>query len=206
MGFYDKYILPTFLNCACGTKPMQYQRKKIVPFAKGDVLEIGIGSGLNLPFYDLDQINKIWGLDPSEELNSMAKKVARDIDIDVDLIIGGAEEIPLPENSIDTILLTYTLCTIPKVKDSIKEIERVLKPSGSMLFCEHGLAPDEKVAKWQQRLNPYWKKIAGGCNLNRDIPKIIQDSSFKITKLETMYLPSTPKFAGFNYWGEVKVS
>ena len=206
MGFYDKYILPTFLNCACGTKPMQYQRKKIVPFAKGEVLEIGIGSGLNLPFYDLDQINKIWGLDPSEELNSMAKKVARDIDIDVDLIIGGAEEIPLPENSIDTILLTYTLCTIPKVKDSIKEIERVLKPSGSMLFCEHGLAPDEKVAKWQQRLNPYWKKIAGGCNLNRDIPKIIQDSSFKITKLETMYLPSTPKFAGFNYWGEVKVS
>tara|TARA_B100000686_G_scaffold140897_1_gene148460 strand:+ start:5883 stop:6503 length:621 start_codon:yes stop_codon:yes gene_type:complete len=206
MGFYDKYILPTFLNCACGTKPMQYQRKKIVPFAKGDVLEIGIGSGLNLPFYDLDQINKIWGLDPSEELNSMAEKVARDIDIDVDLIIGGAEEIPLPENSIDTILLTYTLCTIPKVKDSIKEIERVLKPSGSMLFCEHGLAPDEKVAKWQQRLNPYWKKIAGGCNLNRDIPKIIQDSSFKITKLETMYLPSTPKFAGFNYWGEVKVS
>ena len=136
----------------------------------------------------------------------MAKKVARDIDVDVDLIIGGAEEIPLPENSIDTILLTYTLCTIPKVKDSIKEIERVLKPSGSMLFCEHGLAPDEKVAKWQQRLNPYWKKIAGGCNLNRDIPKIIQDSSFKITKLETMYLPSTPKFAGFNYWGEVKVS
>ena len=206
MGFYDKYILPTFLNCACGTKPMQYQRKKIVPFAKGDVLEIGIGSGLNLPFYDLDQINKIWGLDPSEELNSMAEKVARDIDVDVDLIIGGAEEIPLPENSIDTILLTYTLCTIPKVKDSIKEIERVLKPSGSMLFCEHGLAPDEKVAKWQQRLNPYWKKIAGGCNLNRDIPKIIQDSSFKITKLETMYLPSTPKFAGFNYWGEVKVS
>ena len=206
MGFYDKYILPTFLNCACGTKPMQYQRKKIVPFAKGEVLEIGIGSGLNLPFYDLDKINKIWGLDPSEELNSMAEKVARDIDIDVDLIIGGAEEIPLPENSIDTILLTYTLCTIPKVKDSIKEIERVLKPSGSMLFCEHGLAPDEKVAKWQQRLNPYWKKIAGGCNLNRDIPKIIQDSSFKITKLETMYLPSTPKFAGFNYWGEVKVS
>ena len=206
MGFYDKYILPTFLNCACGTKPMQYQRKKIVPFAKGEVLEIGIGSGLILPFYDLDKINKIWGLDPSEELNSMAKKVARDIDVDVDLIIGGAEEIPLPENSIDTILLTYTLCTIPKVKDSIKEIERVLKPSGSMLFCEHGLAPDEKVAKWQQRLNPYWKKIAGGCNLNRDIPKIIQDSSFKITKLETMYLPSTPKFAGFNYWGEVKVS
>ena len=204
MSFYDKYILPSFLNCACGTKPMQYQRKKIVPLAKGDVLEIGIGSGLNLPFYDLDKINKIWGLDPSEELNAMAKKVAKDID--TDLVIGGAEEIPLPENSIDTILLTYTLCTIPKVKDSIKEIERVLKPSGSMLFCEHGLAPDEKVAKWQQRLNPYWKKIAGGCNLNRDIPKIIQDSSFKITKLETMYLPSTPKFAGFNYWGEVRVS
>ena len=162
MSFYDKYILPSLINCACGTKPMRYQRQKIVPLAEGSVLEIGIGSGLNLPFYDLGKINKIWGLDPSTELNSMAKNVSTTIDVEVDFIIAGAEEIPLPDNSIDTVLLTYTLCTIAEVKDSIREMERVLKASGRMLFCEHGLAPDEKVVKWQERLNPFWKKIEPG--------------------------------------------
>ncbi|MCS5543837.1 MAG: class I SAM-dependent methyltransferase [SAR86 cluster bacterium] len=206
MSFYDKYILPSLINCACGTKPMRYQRQKIVPLAEGSVLEIGIGSGLNLPFYDLGKINKIWGLDPSTELNSMAKNVSTTIDVEVDFIIAGAEEIPLPDNSIDTVLLTYTLCTIAEVKDSIREMERVLKASGRMLFCEHGLAPDEKVVKWQERLNPFWKKIAGGCHLNRNIPEIIEDSKFKIVKVESMYLPRTPKFAGFNYWGEARVS
>ena len=206
MNFYDKYILPSLINCGCGTKPMRYQRQKIVPLAEGSVLEIGIGSGLNLPFYDLGKINKIWGLDPSTELNSMAKNVSTTIDVEVDFIIGGAEEIPLPDNSIDTVLLTYTLCTIAEVKDSIREMERVLKTSGRMLFCEHGLAPDEKVVRWQERLSPYWKKIAGGCHLNRNIPKIIEDSKFKIVKLESMYLPKTPKFAGFNYWGEARLS
>ena len=206
MNFYDKYILPSLINCACGTKPMRYQRQKIVPLAEGSVLEIGIGSGLNLPFYDLGKINKIWGLDPSKELNNMAKNISTTIDVEVDFIIGGAEEIPLPDNSIDTVLLTYTLCTIAEVKDSIREMERVLKASGRMLFCEHGLAPDEKVVKWQERLNPFWKKIAGGCHLNRNIPEIIEDSKFKIVKVESMYLPRTPKFAGFNYWGEARVS
>ncbi|MAS58902.1 MAG: SAM-dependent methyltransferase [Gammaproteobacteria bacterium] len=206
MNFYDKYILPSLINCGCGTKPMRYQRQKIVPLAEGSVLEIGIGSGLNLPFYDLGKINKIWGLDPSKELNNMAKNISTTIDVEVDFIIGGAEEIPLPDNSIDTVLLTYTLCTIAEVKDSIREMERVLKTSGRMLFCEHGLAPDEKVVRWQERLSPYWKKIAGGCHLNRNIPKIIEDSKFKIVKLESMYLPKTPKFAGFNYWGEARLS
>ena len=206
MNFYDKYILPSLINCGCGTKPMRYQRQKIVPLAEGSVLEIGIGSGLNLPFYDLGKINKIWGLDPSKELNNMAKNISTTIDVEVDFIIGGAEEIPLPDNSVDTVLLTYTLCTIAEVKDSIREMERVLKTSGRMLFCEHGLAPDEKVVKWQERLNPFWKKIAGGCHLNRNIPKIIEDSKFKIVKLESMYLPKTPKFAGFNYWGEARLS
>lgn len=206
MNFYDKYILPSLINCGCGTKHMRYQRQKIVPLAEGSVLEIGIGSGLNLPFYDLGKVNKIWGLDPSKELNNMAKNISTTIDVEVDFIIGGAEEIPLPDNSIDTVLLTYTLCTIAEVKDSIREMERVLKTSGRMLFCEHGLAPDEKVVRWQERLSPYWKKIAGGCHLNRNIPKIIEDSKFKIVKLKSMYLPKTPKFAGFNYWGEARVS
>ncbi|MDP6197492.1 MAG: class I SAM-dependent methyltransferase [Porticoccaceae bacterium] len=201
MGFYDKYILPRFLNCACGTKPIQYQREKVVPLAQGLVLEIGIGSGLNIPFYNADRVTKIIGLDPSEELNRMARKVADEKGLRVEFILGGAEAIPLPQNHVDTVLVTYTMCTIPQVAEANKEINRVLKPDGQLIFCEHGLAPDANVSKWQNRIDPYWGKIAGGCHLNRNIPALITAAGFKIEVMEQMYLPSTPKFAGYNYWG-----
>ena len=201
MSFYDKYILPHFLNCACGSKPIVYQREKVVPMAEGLVLEVGIGSGLNIPFYDTSKVNKILGLDPSEELNRMALKVAEDKGIPVEFILGGAEAIPLPDNHVDTVLVTYTMCTIPEVAAANKEILRVLKPEGKMIFCEHGLAPDANVLKWQNRIDPYWKKIAGGCHLNRNIPALITEAGFEIESMEQMYLPSTPKFAGYNYWG-----
>ena len=204
MGFYDKYILPRFLNCACGTKPINYQRDKIVPLAKGIVLDIGIGSGLNIPFYNKSNIYHLYGLDPSEELLKIAKSVAKKNELKVEFLQCGAEAIPLPDKSIDTVLITYTMCTIPDIKLSNSEIMRVLKPEGQLLFCEHGLAPDKNIAKWQRRINPIWSKIAGGCNLNRDIPKLITSSGFKISNMEEMYLPSTPKFAGYNYWGVAK--
>jgi ubiquinone/menaquinone biosynthesis C-methylase UbiE len=201
MGFYDKYILPHFLNCACGSKPIVYQREKVVPMAEGLVLEVGIGSGLNIPFYDSSKVDKILGLDPSEELNRMALKVAADKGIPVEFILGGAEAIPLPDNHVDTVLVTYTMCTIPEVATANKEILRVLKPQGKMIFCEHGLAPDANISKWQNRIDPYWGKIAGGCHLNRNIPALIAEAGFEIESMEQMYLPSTPKFAGYNYWG-----
>ena len=201
MGFYDKYILPHFLNCACGSKPILYQREKVVPMAEGLVLEVGIGSGLNIPFYDSSKVDKILGLDPSEELNRMALKVAADKGIPVEFILGGAEAIPLPDNHVDSVLVTYTMCTIPQVAAANKEILRVLKPQGQMIFCEHGLAPDANVSKWQNRIDPYWGKIAGGCHLNRNIPALITEAGFKIESMEKMYLPSTPRFAGYNYWG-----
>jgi len=201
MGFYDKYILPHFLNCACGSKPILYQREKVVPMAEGLVLEVGIGSGLNIPFYDSSKVDKILGLDPSEELNRMALKVAAGKGIPVEFILGGAEAIPLPDNHVDTVLVTYTMCTIPEVATANKEILRVLKPQGKMIFCEHGLAPDANVSKWQNRIDPYWGKIAGGCHLNRNIPALITEAGFKIESMEQMYLPSTPRFAGYNYWG-----
>ena len=203
-GFYDKYILPKFLNCACGSKPINYQRDKIVPLAKGVVLDIGIGSGLNIPFYNKSNIDCLYGLDPSEELLKIAKSVAKKNELKVEFLECGAEAIPLPDQSIDTVLVTYTMCTIPDIKLSNSEIMRVLKPEGRLLFCEHGLAPDKNIAKWQNRINPIWSKIAGGCNLNRDIPKLITSSGFKISNMEEMYLPSTPKFAGYNYWGVAK--
>jgi ubiquinone/menaquinone biosynthesis C-methylase UbiE len=201
MSFYDKYILPSFLNCACGSKPIKYQRSKVVPMAEGVVLEVGIGSGLNIPYYDSTKISAIIGLDPSEELNNMAKKVAADKCLEVDFILGSAEAIPLPDNHVDSVLVTYTMCTIPDALSANKEMRRVLKPGGKMIFCEHGLAPDEGVAKWQARIDPYWGKIAGGCHLNRDIPQLIRSAGFNIQSMEQMYLPSTPKFAGYNYWG-----
>ena len=204
MGFYDKYILPKFLNCACGTKPINYQRGKIVPLAKGIVLDIGIGSGLNIPFYNKSNIDHFYGLDPSEELLKIAKSLAKKNELEIEFLQCGAEAIPLPDQSIDTVLVTYTMCTIPDIKLSNSEIMRVLKPEGQLLFCEHGLAPDKNIAKWQRRINPIWSKIAGGCNLNRDIPKLITSSGFKISNMEEMYLPSTPKFAGYNYWGVAK--
>jgi ubiquinone/menaquinone biosynthesis C-methylase UbiE len=201
MSLYDKYILPKFLNCACGSKPIQYQRKKVVPHAEGIVLEVGIGSGLNLPFYDKSKISQIWGLDPSEELSVMARKTAEEEGLSVNFISSGAEEIPLPDSHFDTVLITYTMCTIPEVVRANIEIKRVLKNTGKLIFCEHGIAPDANIVKWQSRIDPFWGKIAGGCHINRNIPSILEDSGFKIIELDQMYLPSTPKIAGYNYWG-----
>ena len=201
MSLYEKYVLPKFLNCACGSKPVSYQRKKVVPLAEGKVLEIGIGSGLNLPFYDKAKIDEIWGLDPSEELSEMAKQVADEESMEVKFISSGAEDIPLPDNYFDCVLVTYTMCTIPEVQRANQEIRRVLKDNGKMIFCEHGEAPDQNIRKWQNRINPFWGKLAGGCNINRKIPSLIQDSGFDIIEMEEMYLPNTPKIAGYNYWG-----
>ena len=201
MSLYDKYVLPKFLNCACGSNPVSRQRQKVVPLVEGKVLEVGIGSGLNLPFYDKSKIDELWGLDPSEELSDMARKVADRENIVVNFISSGAEEIPLPDSYFDSVLITYTMCTIPEVARANKEIKRVLKRGGKFIFCEHGEAPDENIRKWQKRINPFWGKLAGGCNINRKIPLLIQNAGFEIVELEEMYLPKTPKIAGYNYWG-----
>ena len=201
MSLYEKYVLPKFLNCACGSKPVARQREKVVPLAEGRVLEIGIGSGLNLPFYDKTKVDEIWGLDPSEELSEMARTVATQEGMKVNFISSGAEEIPLPDDHFDSVLITYTMCTIPEVIRANTEIRRVLKDQGKMIFCEHGVAPDDNIRKWQKRINPFWGKIAGGCNIDRNIPSLIQDSGFDIIEIEEMYLPNTPKIAGYNFWG-----
>ena len=204
MNLYNKYILPKFLNCACGSKPINYQRQKVVPLAKGKVLDIGIGSGLNIPFYNSDKIDQVIGIDPSHELIELAKELANDSKASIELVIGSAESIPYPDNFFDTVLVTYTMCTIPNVAIANKEMWRVLKDDGRLIFCEHGLAPDKKISKWQNRIDPFWGKIAGGCHLNRDIQKLITDAGFSFESLDKMYIPSTPKFAGYNYWGVSK--
>ena len=201
MGFYDRHILPLLLNGAMSAKPITYQRRKVVPRAEGRVLEIGFGAGHNLPHYDASKVTHLWALEPSKEMRSNAAERVRASPLDLEFLDLPGEQIPLDDESADTVLVTYTLCSIPDVMRALSGMRRVLKPNGRLLFCEHGEAPDENVRKWQARITPIWKKIGGGCHVDRAIPRLISESGFKIADMETMYLPGTPRFAGFNYWG-----
>jgi len=201
MGFYDRYLLPPLLDLAMSAKPIRYQRKKVVPLAEGRVLEIGIGAGQNLAFYDPTKVTHLWGLEPSAEMRARAQKKVGDLKFPFEFLDLKAEEIPLDDKSADTVLVTYTLCTIPEVVRALKGMRRVLKPGGRLIFCEHGEASDPSVVKWQKRITPIWKAIGGGCHVGRPIPQLIREGGFAIEKMETMYLPSTPRPLGYNYWG-----
>lgn len=205
MGFYDKFILPRFIGTACGTKPVMRQREKVVPHCEGRVLEIGMGTGHNLEFYDAKKVDMVFGLEPAPDMVKRAKPLAEKVDFPVEFIDFPGEEIPLDDNSVDTVLLTYTLCTIPDTLKAMENMRRVLKPGGKLLFSEHGRAPDAAVAKWQNRLNGAWGKIAGGCHINRDIPTLIEAGGFQITDMDQMYVPSTPRVVGYTYWGSAQI-
>jgi len=167
------------VHFACGQKPTMKQREKIIPLAEGLVLEIGIGSGLNIPFYDPQKVDHLWGIDPSREMWAIARKNAEEHHLEAEFMESGAESIPLDDNAADTVVMTYTLCTIADAYAALNDIHRVLKPGGKLIFCEHGEAPDKDVRRWQQRMNPVWNKLAGGCNLNRPIPAYLEESGFK---------------------------
>jgi ubiquinone/menaquinone biosynthesis C-methylase UbiE len=205
MGFYDKHLLPRVVHFTCGLKPAMKQRQKVVPRAQGRVLEIGIGSGLNIPFYDATRVQHLWGLDPSADMWAIAQKNAAEHHLDAEFIQSGAESIPLGAGSADTVVMTYTMCTLPEVEASLAEIRRVLKPGGWLLFCEHGRAPDASVRRWQDRLNPLWGMLGGGCNLNRPISELLERGGFHSDDLQTMYIPGW-KPACFNYWGSARPS
>ena len=201
MGFYDRHILPWLLDSAMSTKPITYQRRKVVPRAEGRVLEIGFGAGHNLPFYDPAKVEHLWALEPSAEMRARAGARVKASPIPLEFLDMPGEQIPLDKDTADTILITYTMCTIPDVITALGEMRRVLKPTGRMIFCEHGAAPDAGVANWQRRITPVWRTLCGGCHVDRPIPKLIRDAGFRVDDMETMYLPGTPRFAGFNYWG-----
>lgn len=203
MSWYEDKILPGLINVACSTRPTRRQREKIVPRARGDVLEVGFGSGLNLPHYDRAKVRRIWGLEPSGPMRRLASDAIRERSLDVELIDLPGEEIPLDNNSVDTVLVTYTLCTIPDVVRALEGMRRVLKPEGRLLYCEHGKAPDPGVLKWQERLNSTWKRFAGGCNMHRDIPAILDESGFVVEDDNRMYLPGL-RALSYNYWGAAR--
>ena len=200
MNFYDRYLLPHVIDLACGIEPVQRQRGKVVPRAQGRVLEIGVGTGRNFPFYDKTRIDHLTALDPATQMSPKAERRKREAALDVELLTLSAEEIPMASASFDTVVCTFTLCTIPDPVKALREMCRVLKPDGRLLYCEHGASPDAGVRRWQDRVNSAWGHIAGGCNLNRDIPTLLKEGGFKILELETMYLPG-PKILTYNYWG-----
>lgn len=201
MGFYENKILPHVINCACGMQDIMDQRRQVVPQARGEVLEVGMGSGLNLALYDPAKVTKVWGLEPSLGMRAKAQANLAKSPVPVEWLSLPGEAVPLPDASVDTVVLTFTLCTIPDWLTALKQMHRVLKPGGQMLFCEHGQAPDAGVQKWQDRLNPLWRKLAGGCNLNRPVDRCLGQGGFTIQSLHNEYMPKGPKIAGYMYRG-----
>lgn len=201
MRFYEERILPHLVNKACATRQVRQLRSQIVPHARGRVLEVGMGSGLNLEFYNREQVDMVYGLEPSEGMRRKAIPNIGKSPVAVEWLSLPGEQIPLPDESIDTVLLTFTLCTIPDWRKALEQMKRVLKPGGELLFLEHGEAPHEGTRKWQHRITPAWKKFAGGCHLNRHIADLITHCGFEIQELENLYMPNAPKIAGYLYKG-----
>jgi ubiquinone/menaquinone biosynthesis C-methylase UbiE len=198
MGFYSRFILPRLIDSACSQPPLTELRRAFVPQATGRVLEIGIGSGLNLPLYG--DIESLTGLEPNPSLTSRAQARARNLGFDVNVLAARAEEIPAAAKSFDSIVCTWTLCSVSDPQRALSEMRRVLRPEGKLYFIEHGLAPDEPTQAWQRRLNRIWGVIGGGCQLNRNIPELIRRAELTALKLETGFVPG-PRFAAFMYRG-----
>jgi SAM-dependent methyltransferase len=201
-SLYDRYILPRLLKCACAAPPIMKQRAKVVPAADGRVLELGIGMGLNLGLYDPAKVESVTGVDPAPELRAIAEAAPRDPRLTLRVEDGTAEALPFEAGSFDCVVCTFTLCSVHTPATALSEARRVLKPGGRFLYCEHGLSPDADVAKWQRRIEPVWKRIAGGCHLTRPVTSAIEAAGFTVRRRESMYLPRTPRFAGWNEWGE----
>jgi ubiquinone/menaquinone biosynthesis C-methylase UbiE len=200
VGFYAKYVLPRIIDIAMRNEETARLRAAWIPHARGEVLEVGIGSGLNLPFYSSD-VHRVYGVDPSVELQRIARKRAMTGPIEVEFLSQSAEEqLPFADASIDTVVITWALCSIPNAPKALQQMKRVLKAKGRLIFVEHGRAPDPGIAVWQDRVTPLWKRIGGGCHLNRKIDDLIMAAGFRITELKTCYLPGPPPMT-YTYQG-----
>jgi len=202
MGFYSKYVLPTLTDLAMRSHTLRPERARWVSLAKGAVLEIGVGSGLNLPMYGRD-VRKLYALDPSEELLQIARSRAARAAFSVEFLCRPAEAIPLAHGSVDDVVTTWTLCTIPDPVAALQEMRRVLRPEGRLIFVEHGRSPDLAVVRWQDRLTPLWRRVAGGCHLNRPMRVLIEESGFRLERIDTGYMKG-PKPMTFLYEGSAQ--
>lgn len=202
MGFYSDVILPRLCDFAMRNKLLVPIRERVIGAAEGRVLEIGVGSGLNLPFYRAP-VREVLALEPAAKLVTMARRAPRGAGMPISFLEASAEAIPLADHSVDTIVTTWTMCSIPHADTALAEMRRVLRPGGKLLFVEHGLAPDEGVRRWQDRLTPAWRCISGGCHLNRPIRAMIEGAGFSIDRIETGYIPG-PRPMTFMYEGSAR--
>jgi ubiquinone/menaquinone biosynthesis C-methylase UbiE len=200
MGVYEERILPWLIDLTMRNARLAAYRGRVVPAASGRVLEVGIGSGLNLPFYGTS-VSEIVGIEPSPKLLKMTRRVAGRTSTPIRLIEGTAEAIPIDDQAIDTVVTTWTMCSILSIELALQEMRRVLKPGGRLLFVEHGRAPEPDVRWWQDHLTPVWKRFSGGCHLNRPIPELIQHAGYRIEHLDTGYMRPGPKPMTFMYEG-----
>jgi SAM-dependent methyltransferase len=205
MGLYAKYVWAPILDWCMRQPPVLEHRQRVVPLARGRVLEIGIGSGLNLPYYDASRVEKVWGLEPCPELRAVARGRAERAGLSVEIVDAAGEEIPMDDRFFDTVLTTWTMCSIAEVGRALGEMRRVLRPDGRLVFAEHGLSSEERVARWQNRLNPLWRVVSGGCNMNRRIAPLVRDAGFRFESLETAYLEG-PRLLTYTYWGTAAVA
>ncbi len=199
MGPYDRWIVPRLTHLVMRSPRLAAYRQRAVARARGEVLEIGIGSGLNLPFYR-HGVRRVLGVEPSLPLARLAREGARGLPVPLDVVIGTAEALPMPDASVDTVVTTWSLCSIPDPLKALREARRVLKGEGELIFIEHGRAPEPNVARWQDRLTPLWRRCAGGCHLNRPVDALVRDAGFAIQKLDAGYM-GAPRFLAFMYEG-----
>jgi len=201
MPFYKDHIYPHLVAVLGNPKPIQRIRESMVPLAQGTVLEIGVGSGVNFPLYDPMKVSKVFALEPNPGMVRRAEEQGRRTKLDIEFLALPGERIPLAESSVDTVVSTFTLCTIPGVVDAIQGIARVLKPGGKFIFFEHGLAPDPPVRRWQERTEPFFQWAFEGCHVTRDIPSLIREGGFQIEEMDTAYLAPFPKSGSHCFWG-----
>lgn len=205
MGLWDRYAVPRLIGFACAQKPVMERRRHVVPRASGHVLELGAGGGINFPLYDPARVTRVEGVDPSPGLLTRARDTAQTLGLDFDIREGVAENLPFEDDRFDTVLVTFTLCSVQDQMRSLAEARRVLKSGGQLLFLEHGAAPDPGPAKWQRRIEPVWKPIAGGCHLTRPISSAIAQAGFTLVAQDQGYMRKTPKFMGWTEWGVARI-
>lgn len=199
MNPWDRYVLPKLIDVAMKSDFIDQMRGQVVPRAKGRVLEIGMGSALNLRHYGA-AVTSVVGVEPSAELVQLAQQRIAGSRIPIEVLAQSGEQLPLPDHSIDSVVFTWTLCSIANVYSALRETFRVLKPRGEVLFAEHGLAPDRDIQQWQYRIQPLWKSLAGGCHLTRATDRLLDDAGFRVEQLTKGYVDG-PKVAAFMYRG-----
>ncbi|QTD55007.1 class I SAM-dependent methyltransferase [Parasphingorhabdus cellanae] len=203
-NFWEKHAVPRIIKFACSQPAVMKDRSEIVPKAQGEILELGCGGGINLQFYNRAKVDKLTGLDPSAELLDYTRSEAKALGLEMDILDGIGEAMPFADDSFDTVLTTFTLCSVQDGKQVLNEMRRVLKPGGKILFLEHGRAPDKGPEKWQQRIEPMWKHIAGGCHLHRPVSKLFEAEGFALNQEGGHYAPKTPRWLGWMEFGEAR--